>query len=79
MLYPAELLARTIALYKKTGHVSTEKLLGSKLRVLFYAQWHILLRTQKKKGGVSVRETNDPYADLEDLIFDEDAGRPSER
>jgi hypothetical protein len=26
-----------------------------------------------------LRETNDPYADLDDLIFDEDDGGPSER
>jgi len=26
-----------------------------------------------------MRESNDPKADLEDLIFDEDAGGPSER
>jgi len=26
-----------------------------------------------------MRESNDPKADLDDLIFDEDAGGPSER
>ena len=31
------------------------------------------------EGGVKMRECNDPNADLEDLIFDEDAGGPSER
>ena len=40
---------------------------------------HILLRMQKQKGGGSMRETDDPFADLEDLIFDEDGGYPSER
>ena len=33
----------------------------------------------KGEGGETVRETNDPYADLDDLIFDEDDGGPSER
>jgi hypothetical protein len=31
------------------------------------------------KGDSFMRESNDPKADLEDLIFDEDAGGPSER
>jgi hypothetical protein len=31
------------------------------------------------KGGAAMRESNDPRADLDDLIFDEDAGGPSER
>jgi len=28
---------------------------------------------------VKMRETNDPHADLDDLIFDEEDGRPSSR
>jgi hypothetical protein len=32
-----------------------------------------------RKGGTNMRECNDPNVDLEDLIFDEDAGGPSER
>ena len=80
MLYPAELLARTPALYKKTAQVSTGKRSARKLRILFCLPQHILLRMQKQKGGrLSMRESNDPGADLEDLIFDEDAGYPSER
>jgi len=31
------------------------------------------------KEVVFMRESNDPKADLDDLIFDEDAGGPSER
>ena len=31
------------------------------------------------KGGTGVRESNDPNVDLDDLIFDEDDGGPSER
>ncbi len=30
-------------------------------------------------GGAAVKETNDPYADLDDLIFGEEDGLPSER
>jgi len=37
------------------------------------------VRSEIKKGGSAMRETNDPYADLEDLLFDEDSGGPSER
>ena len=32
-----------------------------------------------QKGGGEMRECNDPSVDLEDLLFDEDAGGPSER
>ena len=32
-----------------------------------------------QKGGKPMRESNDPTVDLEDLLFDEDAGGPSER
>jgi len=32
-----------------------------------------------QRGGELVKESNDPYADLEDLIFDENDGGPSER
>ena len=31
------------------------------------------------KGGMCMRETNDPNADLEDLIYEEGEGGPSER
>ena len=48
-------------------------------RFIFRGPKHILLGLQKMKGGTSMRQTNDPYADLDDLIFDEDAGGPSER
>ena len=31
------------------------------------------------KGGFEMRETNNPNEDLDDLIFDEEDGLPSER
>lgn len=31
------------------------------------------------KGEIDMRESNDPRMDLDDLIFDEDAGGPSDR
>ncbi len=52
---------------------------GDSFRFIFLLSTHILLRLQKKKGGTCMRQTNDPNADLDDLIFDEDAGGPSER
>ena len=33
----------------------------------------------RQKGGLVMKETNDPHADLDDLIFDENDGGPSER
>ena len=30
-------------------------------------------------GGKTMQETNDPNADLEDLLFDPEAGGPSQR
>ena len=39
---------------------------------------HILCFRCRKEGG-KMRECNDPNVDLEDLLFDEDAGGPSER
>lgn len=32
-----------------------------------------------QRGGERMKESTDPYADLEDLLFDEDEGGPSER
>ena len=46
---------------------------------IFHRAVHILSRVVIVKGGNMMRETNDPYADLDDLIFDEDDGGPSER
>ena len=31
------------------------------------------------EGGIPMRESTNPYEDLEDLIFDPDAGGPSQR
>ena len=31
------------------------------------------------KGGTAVKEGSDPYVDLDDLIYDEEDGGPSER
>ena len=45
---------------------------------LFRKTEHILLRSVKERR-MPMRESSDPHADLEDLIFDEDAGYPSSR
>ena len=34
---------------------------------------------EREKGGGAMRESNDYTEDLDDLIFDEDDGHPSER
>ena len=46
---------------------------------IFYIRLHILDYVRVLKGGIFMAECNDPYADLEDLLFDEDAGGPSQR
>lgn len=49
-----------------------------KIRHIFYLRKHIL-SSSLWKGVIVMRESDDPRADLDDLIFDEDAGGPSER
>ena len=81
MLYPAELRAQiTIALYPKIPPVSTKRLfLLAPIFPSFFGDCCVYYHELCLKGGNVMRETNDPFADLEDLIFDEDAGGPSER
>ena len=50
-----------------------------KIRHIFYALWHILSGSLLLKGETDMRECSDPRMDLDDLIFDADAGGPSER
>ena len=59
--------------------MSTEKPFAGDLRVLFHSPAHILWEMRKKKGGAHMRQTDDPNADLEDLIYDEDAPTHSDR
>ena len=66
----------TLALYRKKDGLSTG--FGRPFRFIFRRVMHILSRVFWK-GGFMMRETDDPNADLEDLLFDEDAGGPSER
>ena len=78
MLYPAELQAHRILLH------CTEKKLPCQPDftapfVSFFIRHGIYCQECVSKGGFIMRETDDPYADLEDLLFDEDAGGPSER
>ena len=69
-----------MALYRKTALLST-KTHGT----FHHFPLHFLpcpaytVRSDAWKGGTLMRETNDPFADLDDLIFDEDDGGPSER
>ena len=44
---------------------------------IFYPLCHILSRMEK--GGNEMRETDDRTADIEDLLYDEDEGYPSQR
>ena len=62
----------TNKLYRKKLRTSTEN-----LHILRNAL-HIL-SGRPQKGGSNVRESDDPNTDLEDLIFDEEAGGPSQR
>ena len=46
---------------------------------IFCLRLHILDYVRVLKGGSDMAECNDSYTDLDDLLFDEDAGGPSER
>lgn len=71
-LYPGEVQGRTHIYY------SNKFALSRKNGTLFSAS-RIYCPVGNRKGAVFMRENSDPNADLEDLIFDEDAGGPSER
>ena len=45
---------------------------------IFCPAYHILSRMDKRRG-TKMRETDDRTADIEDLLYDEDEGHPSER
>ena len=45
---------------------------------IFRFPYHILSRMEKRRGK-TMRETDDRTADIEDLLYDEDGGYPSER
>ena len=74
MLYPAELRMRMLwpIVLKKRNPVNG-------LPVHFSARIAYTVPYVAERRGSFVRETDDPNADLEDLIFDEDMGGPSER
>ena len=72
-LYPAELLGRVSVYSTQLFSFCQENLTHFPQTFAYNAQVVFL------KGAGSMRESNDPKADLEDLIFDEDAGGPSQR
>ena len=72
-LYPAELLGR-VPVYSTQLFSFCQENLTHFTHVFAYNAQVVFL-----KGEGSMRESNDPKADLEDLIFDEDAGGPSQR
>lgn len=45
----------------------------------FFSSFGIYCPEWIKKGGRTMHYSDDPNADLEDLIYDEDSGHPSER
>ena len=61
-----------LALYRKKLLLSTE------IRDIFWLGKHIL-SGMDFVGGKYMRECEDTTVDLDDLIFDEDAGGPSQR
>ena len=61
-----------LALYRKKLLLSTE------IPDIFWQIKHIL-SGMDLTGGIDMRECDDTSVDLEDLLFDEDAGQPSER
>ena len=50
-----------------------------KIRHIFYRSGHIMLRSHQKGANIVMRESSDPREDLDDLIFDQSDGGPSER
>ena len=82
MLYPAELPEHnyhSIVPKNSSGVNKKSQWISIKFRFIFHLLMHILWRVICVKGVKGMWETNDPYADLEDLIFDKDSGGPSER
>ena len=79
-LYTTELLGHIqVALYPKKQVVSRIEQ-GKKKK---WVSSHILViaayTVRNGVGGDEMRESDDLTADLEDLIYDEDSGHPSER
>ena len=72
-LYPAELLGHVLVYSIQLFSSCQENLTHFSYAFAYNAQVVFL------KGAGIMRESNDPKADLEDLIFDEDAGGPSQR
>ena len=72
-LYPAELLGHMPVYSTQLSSPCQENPAHFLLSYAYNAQVVFL------KGAGYMRESNDPKADLEDLIFDEDAGGPSQR
>ena len=72
-LYPAELLGR-MPLYSTQILFCCQENPAHFLAAGAYNAQVVFL-----KGGLAMRESTDPRADLDDLIFDEDAGGPSQR
>ena len=72
MLYPAELLAH-MPQYSNGKMFSCQQIAAHFLPALTYTIQN------GKKGGYAVKECDDYTVDIEDLLYDEDAGHPSER
>lgn len=71
-LYPGEVQGRTPIYYPNNSELSRKN--GT-----LFGCYRIYCPVDHWKGAVNVRENDDPNVDLDDLIFDEDAGGPSER
>ena len=71
-LYPGELRGRGYLLYPKKRKLSTKN-------STFFGVGRIYCPERELEGGDSMRECDDYSVDLDDLIFDEDDGQPSER
>jgi hypothetical protein len=71
-LYLDEVQGRTHIYYSNNFSLSRKN--GT-----LFGSYRIYCPVDHWKGAVKMRENGDPNADLDDLIFDEDAGGPSER
>ena len=74
MLYPAELRR----LITKLFYLRKFKL-SSKNRHIFRGPWHIMSNSFFQKGAHTVERAHTVLEDLDDLIFEDSDGGPSDR
>ena len=79
-LYPTELLAHIGACSNGYRHILLRKFIDvKKNRHIFHAQWNILSNSFSERRLRKMYSLQAEMGDLDDMIFDEYDGGPSER